>query len=276
MRRSVLTDGLAAWCEGRGGRPRRARVDECWAVLTAEGAYDSLVRDAPWKVHPGAHGQVLWTINGLAREVRWELRPNRLWRCGRAFLRCGGCDQRATRVYLPRPDTRSAVCMTCLGLSYNSRQENYRDNGPLKDIGLTRRACARQQTWLSRRRSRAAARARWLRVEHSGPERALLRPVAEVPRHPDRHLARQPRGSSLGDDAANDDTDAALRAPLEPAPMSPSGHFHCGLRRQRRRGTPTRPPHAGAGVRPNRGRARAIFPRTWLMRRQNGHGGRNA
>jgi hypothetical protein len=161
MRRSVLTDGLAAWCEGRGGRPRRARVDECWAVLTAEGAYDSLVRDAPWKVHPGAHGQVLWTINGLAREVRRELRPNRLWRCGRAFLRCGGCDQRATRVYLPRPDTRSAACRTCLGLSYNSRQENYRDNGPLKDIGLTRRACARQQTWLSRRRSRAAARARW-------------------------------------------------------------------------------------------------------------------
>src|SRR5262249_29945100 len=100
MRRPILPRGVFAYCDGRSGR-RRARVDECWAVISAETAYDALVRDAPWKMHPGARGELLWTVDGRARGVRWELRPNRLWRHGRAFLRCSACDQRATRIYLP-------------------------------------------------------------------------------------------------------------------------------------------------------------------------------
>lgn len=160
MRRWVLLDQVAAWCEGRGGRRRRARVEEC-ASLRAEHAYDALLRDARSKLYPGARGELRWTNAGRTRQVQWEVRANRLWRLGRVFLTCPACGRRTTRIYLASADAHSAACRSCLGLSYASRQENYKDNGPLKDIGLTRRAYAQRLTCLNRTRSRSAARARW-------------------------------------------------------------------------------------------------------------------
>jgi hypothetical protein len=36
-----------------------------------------------------------------AATLSWELRPNSVWRFGRAFLVCPRCEQRVTRVYVP-------------------------------------------------------------------------------------------------------------------------------------------------------------------------------
>jgi hypothetical protein len=151
---------MAAWCEGRWGRRRRARVEECLSI-TAEGAYDALLRDARWTVYPGAQGTVVWTVDGLARQVAWQVRANRIWRRGRVLLTCAACGRRATRIYLPTADAPAPACRSCWGLSYESRQLNYRNGGLLKKFGLTSRAFAQRQTWLNRRRARAAARARW-------------------------------------------------------------------------------------------------------------------
>jgi hypothetical protein len=159
MRRSVLPEDVAASCDGRWGR-RRARVEECVSV-TAENVYSALLRDARWLVHPGSTGELRWIVAGRARGVAWEVRANRLWRHGRVFLHCGACRRRATRLYLPSGDAPAPACRSCWHLTYESQQNNYRDGGLLKEVGLTSRAVAQQQTWLKRRCARAAARARW-------------------------------------------------------------------------------------------------------------------
>lgn len=159
MRRPVLSESVVAWCEGRAGRPRRPHVEECLAV-TAEDAYDALLRDARRSLHPGSTGELRWVIHGRAREVAWEVRANRLWRGGRLFLTCAVCARRATRIYRPTPDA-PAACRLCWQLSFASQQLNYRDGGALAAVGITLREFALQQTRLRRRSARAAARARW-------------------------------------------------------------------------------------------------------------------
>ena len=45
------------WCSGRWG-PRRVRVTECWATLTAEDVYTALLRSRREVLQPGADGLV--------------------------------------------------------------------------------------------------------------------------------------------------------------------------------------------------------------------------
>ena len=92
------------WCpSGRWG-PRRTRVTECHAVLTAEDTYTAVLRgDATVKA--GSCGKVSWTLGGEAFIADWELRPNAVWRRGRLFLTCPRCEARCTRLYVPLPSS---------------------------------------------------------------------------------------------------------------------------------------------------------------------------
>ena len=173
MRRSVTPGEVGAWCwDGRWG-PRRVRTAECWATLVAEEVYDFLCRDALLIMRAGARGELTWRVGDRILLVKWELRANRVWRFGRAFLRCPVCGRLATRLYLPTVDVRSPACRSYWGLSYQSRQQNYRDDvGLLRQLGLSARAFARRETGLRRECSRQAARAR---VER---RRELLRRLA--------------------------------------------------------------------------------------------------
>ena len=160
MRRSVTPGEVRAWCSG-GRWSRRVRTTECWAMLSAETVYDCLMTHAPLTMRAGASGELTWCVGGRILPVKWELRANRVWRFGRAFLRCPVCGRLATRIYLPTADARLAGCRLCLGLTYQSRQQNYRDDvGLLRHLGLSARAFALRETWLSRECSRQAARAR--------------------------------------------------------------------------------------------------------------------
>lgn len=142
-------------CAGRWG-PRRARVTECWAVLTAETVYTALLRDDPSKMKPGTSGELAWSLAGARRSVEWELRPNVVWRFGRLFLRCPECERRATRLYLPREDS-SFACRRCWGLTYETRQQwNYRrSSSPLDWFGLSVNEATTRSVRESRRRASA-------------------------------------------------------------------------------------------------------------------------
>lgn len=162
MRRYV-TPGVdaAVWCPtGRWG-PRRVRVTECWAVLTAEGVYTNLLRDNPARMRAGGRGSLEWTLRGGSGPVSadWELRPNAVWRFGRVFLRCPRCARPATRLYVPCADT-GAGCRRCWGLTYESRQQrNYKHSGGF--LGLSHGSLAHWLTWSARERRAAAAAERY-------------------------------------------------------------------------------------------------------------------
>ena len=162
MKRSITPRVDAdAWCpSGRWG-PRRVRVSECWAVLRAEDLYTALLRDDLSRARPGARGEVSWTLRTTETEpiqaatVSWELVANRVWRFGRVFLGCPNCRRRATRIYVPKA-WAAPRCRTCWGLTYGSRQENYRPTGL---FGAWLPSVAECQTQL-RREARAIARSR--------------------------------------------------------------------------------------------------------------------
>lgn len=161
MRRFVIPGEVGAWVAGGRWGPRRVRTVECLATLAAETAYDCLMRDAASMMRPGAHGELTWRVADRILSVQWELHANRIWSFGRTFFRCAVCGRLATRLYLPTADARAAACRSCYGLSYASRQANYRDNvGLLRHVGLSARAFAHRETWLQRQRSRQAARER--------------------------------------------------------------------------------------------------------------------
>jgi hypothetical protein len=111
----------------------------------------------------GANGRVTWRAGERKIEVAWESRPNRIWRYGRVMLRCPSCEKWATRLYLPAPEAAAPACRSCWGLTYDSRQQNYRDTGPLRQIGVTPRSIAHVETWRKRRAARRSARARMAR-----------------------------------------------------------------------------------------------------------------
>jgi hypothetical protein len=125
----ITAADAAVSCAGRWGR-RRARVDECWATLTAERVYDRLLCDgAP--IAPGWRGVLTWTpgpSTGRAWGVTAEVLDNAVWRFGRLFLRCPRCQKRVTRVYLPTAST-DPRCRRCWGLSYESRSWSYAPTG---------------------------------------------------------------------------------------------------------------------------------------------------
>ncbi len=151
-RRYVTREEAAVWCpSGRWG-PKRTRVTQCWAVMTAEAIYTALMRDDLAKMRPGARGSALWSPGGRSDEIQWELRANAVWRFGRLFLICPRCHRRATRIYVPI-ETSWPACRRCWGLTYESRQrENYKDSGRFSGLGLTLRSLAESQTYSRRER----------------------------------------------------------------------------------------------------------------------------
>ena len=76
------------------------RVSEC-SVLRAEDVYTALLRDDAQAVMPGARGMIGLSISDRLHANVWEVRPNAVWRRGRAFLRCRKCERRCTRVVPP-------------------------------------------------------------------------------------------------------------------------------------------------------------------------------
>jgi hypothetical protein len=138
------------WISGRWG-PRRVRVGECVAVLTAEDSYTELLRLGPEKLRPGGRGTAHFTFAGCTHVVQWEIRRNAVWRFGRVFLACPRCGRPATRVYLPTP-TLGLACRRCWGLSYASRQNSYRRSGWSAFLG----PIGEWETFHARRRRRVA------------------------------------------------------------------------------------------------------------------------
>src|SRR5262249_44072434 len=147
------------WCPAGRWGPRRVRVTECWAVLTAEHMYTELIRDNLERLAPGQHGSATWKLDGYSADLGWEVRANSVWRFGRVFFRCPKCARLATRIYVPNANAWAA-CRRCWGLTYPSRQfGNYKNYGGgfLGAFGFTHRDFALSQTHDNRRRREAAA-----------------------------------------------------------------------------------------------------------------------
>jgi hypothetical protein len=169
IRRSIRPNVDArTWCAGRWG-PRRVRVNQCWAVLTAETVYTQMMRDDVTRVRPGNGGSLNWSPGGRSLFIDYELRPNAVWRFGRVFLTCPRCRQRATRIYVPAIDTDPA-CRRCWGLTYESKKANYRTKGFLGDLFGS---WAEADTIVARDRRRSASVARY------AERRAILRRLNE-------------------------------------------------------------------------------------------------
>ena len=134
---------------------RRTRVDECWAILTAEALYTCLLRDDTVDVKPGASGSYTWVLPGRTLNATWELRQNHVWRFGRLFFTCPACTHRATRLYIPTPDAPLA-CRKCSGLTYESKQRSY-TNLNVFGLGITSRALTHTLTHAVRMGQRAAS-----------------------------------------------------------------------------------------------------------------------
>ena len=152
MRRRLTSYDVKVWISGRWG-PRRVRVEECWAILTAERVYTSLLGD-PEAISVGRRGELLYTVGDRTVTVHFEVRANAVWRFGRVFLICPMCSGRATRIYLTTAAS-PAGCRRCWGLTYESRKADYRVRGPFSYVGSWGEAA----TVLAReRRSEASAR----------------------------------------------------------------------------------------------------------------------
>jgi hypothetical protein len=122
-------------------------------------AYDGLLRDAPLTLYPGARGTLTWHVGGRTLPLPFELRVNHVGRPVRPFLRCPRCGRLVSRVFLPTADVHSPACRVCWGLSYESRQQNYRDVGLLRPW-LTSRDFAVRETSIRREGAQRAARER--------------------------------------------------------------------------------------------------------------------
>ena len=156
-RKCVVPGEVPGWVSGARWGPRRARVGDCPATLAAELVYGQLVCDG-MTFAPGWRATLLWTPHGHAGPswpIRAEVLPNAVWRRGRLFLRCPGCEQRATRLYVPVVglDPR---CRRCWGLSYESQSWSYK--GTWDRLPCSPASAA---TILKRERQRQAARARY-------------------------------------------------------------------------------------------------------------------
>jgi hypothetical protein len=157
-RRYVSREETPVTCSGRWG-PKRVRVTQCLAVLTAENAYTGLMRDDFAKMRPGVRGSLDWVLGACGFSINWELRPNSVWRFGRLFLRCPKCDRLATRIYVPTAESWAA-CRRCWGLTYESRQHrNYKSDSFARKVGLD--SLARWYTAGARERRAEASEVRY-------------------------------------------------------------------------------------------------------------------
>src|SRR5262245_60676263 len=164
--RSIRPGQVPVWvASGRWG-PRRARVNECWAVTQAENVYTQLLaRDAARTV-PGACGSAKMKLEGRELDFDWEVRQNAVWRAGRVFLLCDRCSRRCTRLYAPTRESWLA-CRRCWGLTYGSQTLGNYKNGLAargafaRMFGWTQRDCAFDATIERRQKRLAASHARW-------------------------------------------------------------------------------------------------------------------
>jgi len=160
MRRFVIPGEVGAWVAGGRWGPRRVRIGECAAALTAEDTFDVLLSEPRVKMCVGAHGELLWRVAEQVLKLEWALRANSFSRIGRLHLRCPACSRLVRRLYLAVAGMKTAACRSCLGLSYVSRSLNYRDVGPLRWLGMSSRDFAKRETALKRQAARQAARRR--------------------------------------------------------------------------------------------------------------------
>ncbi len=157
--RRIVPGEVAAWVSSGRWGPKRARVEQCVAILTAEQVYDRLLRDGE-PLSPGWIGGVGWTPNATKDrqwEIEAEVRPNAVWRAGRLFLRCPRCSRRATRVYIPAV-TADPRCRRCWGLNYSSQSWSYKPTGV---FGRLLGPLAYATTFERRTQRKAASVARW-------------------------------------------------------------------------------------------------------------------
>lgn len=111
------------YVHGRWG-PRHLRIHECWAVIRAEDAYASFIRTGS---PPAIGSRVMATADIKGQQIRLaiEILPNRLWPLGRTFFRCGRCERRITRLFIPA-EGRDPRCRHCWQLNYQSQEWSYR------------------------------------------------------------------------------------------------------------------------------------------------------
>jgi hypothetical protein len=120
-----LVGNVVATVSGRWGR-RRARVSECHGVVRSEELYTDLLRQCV-PLAPGWSADTGVRLGGETFSVSLVVLPNAVWRCGRLFLVCAGCDRRCTRLYWPAASFPHLACMRCFGLTFASRtQRNYK------------------------------------------------------------------------------------------------------------------------------------------------------
>src|SRR5262245_54596721 len=135
LRRYSLPNQAPVWVpSGRWG-PRRARVEQCAAVLGAELVYHRAICDGQ-TFGPGSHATLTRKPHGDSGpswEIKAEVRPNAVWRRGRMFLCCPRCFRRATRLYVP-VNGLEPRCRNCWGLAYESQSWSYKPVGFLGHV----------------------------------------------------------------------------------------------------------------------------------------------
>jgi hypothetical protein len=135
---------------------RRARVEQCVAVLKAEDLYGQLVCEQT-TFGPGSRFGLSVTLFGAAWWLDAEVLPNAVWRRGRVFFRCAHCRRRATRVYLPLAGLEPR-CRRCWGLGYASQAYTYRPIGGPSSLWAALCLLGKDERRQERQRR---ARARW-------------------------------------------------------------------------------------------------------------------
>ncbi len=135
-RRYIVPGEVPVWvASGRWG-PRRARVEQCVAILGAEQVYGNLICGGQ-SFGPGWRAGATWKPHNASErswEIKLEVIPNAVWRRGRLFLRCPRCDRRTTRLYVPIVNLEPR-CRRCWGLNYESQSWSYKATGFLRFLG---------------------------------------------------------------------------------------------------------------------------------------------
>jgi hypothetical protein len=158
-RRYILPNQEPVWVRGGRWGPRRARVEQCAAVLAAELVYHRTICDGE-TFGPGCHAVLAWKPHGDSGpswKIKAEVLPNAVWRRGRLFLRCPRYFQRATRLYVPVNGLQPR-CRKCWGLGYQSQSWSYK---PVGFLGQVLGPVAYATTDARREERQEAARARY-------------------------------------------------------------------------------------------------------------------
>lgn len=157
-RRYIIPGEVPVWVSSGRWGPRRARVGQCSAVLTAELVYHNAVLQRE-TFGPGSRATLAWKPDACS-DTSWrievEVLANAVWRRGRLFFCCPNCHRHATRLYVPVVGTEPR-CRRCWGLSYESQSWSYTATGFLAAFGPIAYATTHER----RKQRREASRARY-------------------------------------------------------------------------------------------------------------------